>query len=123
MVEIHQYSTIVLFICAALELSPQLSTLLVVLIIVMKTSPLALAAVLGAAGSGIFVDAAEQLSAAAAGRSPPSQSLLAKLRTSLSNIKPMSQVSHMQGRGDEISRNRDDLKKPLSVDVDKDTQG
>lgn len=80
----------------------------------MKTSPLALAAVLGAAGSGIFVDAAEKLSAAA-GRSPPSQStLLAKSKTFLSNIKPMSQVSHLQeGHGDEISRSRrDDLKKP-----------
>jgi hypothetical protein len=82
----------------------------------MKTSPLALAAVLGAAGSGIFVDAAEQLSATA-GRSPPSQSLLAKLRTSLSNIKSVSQVSHLQqGHGDEISRSRrDDLKKSTNV--------
>ena len=84
----------------------------------MKTSPLALAAVLGAVGSGIFVDAAEQLSAAA-GRSPPSQSLLAKSKSFLSNIKPVSQVSHLQqGHGDEISRrspSRDDLKKSTNV--------
>ncbi len=68
----------------------------------------AAAVFLGAVGSDFSVDAAD-LSAAAAGRSP-SQSLLAKLKTSLSNIKikSLSQVSHLQGHGDEISRSRDD---------------
>ena len=56
----------------------------------MKTSPLALAVFLGAAGSDIFVDAAEELSAATGGgdRSAPSPSLSTKSKTFLSKLNP-----------------------------------
>ncbi len=65
-------------------------------------------AVLHGAAGYIFVDAAD-LSAVAAG-------MLAKSKNFLSNLKPLSQVSHLQGRGDdprdhEILKN----KKPTNV--------
>jgi hypothetical protein len=75
----------------------------------MKTSlfPLLLSAYMAVLHGAVGVDAAD-LSAAAAG-------MLVKSKNFLSNLKPVSQVSHLQGRGDEISRSRDDLKKPLNV--------
>jgi hypothetical protein len=69
----------------------------------MKTSPpLALAAVLGAAGY-IFVDAAELSAATGGDRSAPSPSLFTKSKTLLSNLNPRAIYPTAIGRDDAVT--------------------